>query len=465
MNKIFPNMAAAMPIKRAPSASAHGSDPKRFERSLADASRPAGDQIAPPMKESPRQATGEKTGRNVDKPDKKQDSTASADAKPAREGQADAPAADRASAEQSQTRGADRPPMDSAAEASSVHVPVASHKANDEATEAAVEDAEVQTDAGISGHALVKMLLADGSAWQSAVGAMNDALTPKPLAEGMPAMSDVKLMWSGGPGTSQGQMMMTQSMVGQAVDGVMLPTGAGLGQSGMAGDESTSQGAFDGQAGGQQTSAGKLVAALFAQGMAGKAAVAAGGESTAQVTPAGDGGSVARLNVPTQASTLATPQPTGQADADGDVNAARLARGLHSALQQRGGAITLRLTPPEMGTVRIEVQIRSGVVSAQFHAETAAAKSMLQGQLAQLRQSLESQGLSVERLGAQTMSSSTSPGAQQSQGGQQGNSQDEAAHDGRSRGQYSQGGGDRRDQRGREQSDPSTFEQALGASE
>ncbi len=49
--------------------------------------------------------------------------------------------------------------------------------------------------------------------------------------------------------------------------------------------------------------------------------------------------------------------------------------GLQNAVQQRGGAVTLRLTPPEMGTVRIQLQIQSGTVNAQFHTETESAQT------------------------------------------------------------------------------------------
>ena len=131
-----------------------------------------------------------------------------------------------------------------------------------------------------------------------------------------------------------------------------------------------------------------------------------------------------------------------------DLNATRLARGLQNAVQQGGGAVTLRLTPPEMGTVRIELELHGARVNAQFHAQTDSARQMLTQQLSQLRQALESQGLTVERLGAQTMLSSTSQANSQQtqQQGQQGSasySEAEASpNEGRSRGEYGKQGGD-----------------------
>ena len=67
------------------------------------------------------------------------------------------------------------------------------------------------------------------------------------------------------------------------------------------------------------------------------------------------------------------------------LNTARLTRGLANAVQQRGGAVTLRLTPPEIGTVRIQLQITGTNVNASFHAESASAQTLLTNQLAQLR--------------------------------------------------------------------------------
>lgn len=131
-----------------------------------------------------------------------------------------------------------------------------------------------------------------------------------------------------------------------------------------------------------------------------------------------------------------------------DLNATRLARGLQNAVQQRGGAVTLRLTPPEMGTVRIQLDIQGTRVNAQFHAQTESARQMLTQQLSQLRQALEGQGLTVDRLSAQTMSPSTAQaGSQQAQqqgshhahGGASEQGADGSPHDGRSRGEYGRG--------------------------
>ncbi len=129
----------------------------------------------------------------------------------------------------------------------------------------------------------------------------------------------------------------------------------------------------------------------------------------------------------------ALPQASAQqaeADASTRVNEARLARGLTSLLNQKGGAVTLRLTPPDLGTVRVQLQMGGGNVSASFQAETPAARNLLQQQMSHLRTALEAQGLAVDRLSVQSGNGSSA-----NQFNQQNNA-DGSPNEGRSRGQY-----------------------------
>lgn len=143
---------------------------------------------------------------------------------------------------------------------------------------------------------------------------------------------------------------------------------------------------------------------------------------------------------PAQAAQVQPVTSNVQVDDDDNtqLNTARIARGLHNAVQQKGGAVTLRLTPPEMGTVRIQLQIQNGTVNAQFHAETESTRTMLNQQLSQLRSSLEHQGLSVDRLSVQPMQPSSNATLQhESQNDREGQ-----PHDGRSRGGFTRQGGE-----------------------
>ncbi len=113
-----------------------------------------------------------------------------------------------------------------------------------------------------------------------------------------------------------------------------------------------------------------------------------------------------------------------------DLNAVRLSRALNSAVKQNGGGLTLRLTPPELGTVRINLQLQGASVSADFLAESDAGGRLLTKQLTQLRSALENQGLTVERLGVQ-IKGQVLGGHQATQGEGQSTRQDNAPSDGR----------------------------------
>lgn len=131
------------------------------------------------------------------------------------------------------------------------------------------------------------------------------------------------------------------------------------------------------------------------------------------------------------ASQVQVPLPESEAT-KADPNVSRVLRGMRGVVHQNGGAVTLRLSPPEMGIVRIEMQIASGIVSAQLHTEHETARVLLTQQLSQLRSALEAQGLFVDKLAVQTMSQENATSTAQRDA-------DQSAADGRSRGQYSTG--------------------------
>ncbi len=146
-----------------------------------------------------------------------------------------------------------------------------------------------------------------------------------------------------------------------------------------------------------------------------------------------------------------------------DANIGRVIRGMRGVVHQNGGAVTLRLSPPEMGIVRIEMQIDSGAVKALLHTEHEAARTLLNQQLGQLRHALEAHGLFVDKLGVQTMAQGSDTLTSDRDADQS------AANDGRSQGQHhGAGGGRTSDAKGGELSDADllepqslTFESAL----
>lgn len=167
-------------------------------------------------------------------------------------------------------------------------------------------------------------------------------------------------------------------------------------------------------------------------------------QSAAMMTPQGSGSSP-RVRVPLP--------DTGSAQ--NNATMARVVRGLQGALHQNGGSVTLRLFPPELGFVRIELEVTDGIVRAQLLAENRSVQSLLQQQMGHLHNALESHGLSVDRLEVQTLqqnSSSFNP-----------DQSDDPVDDGRSRGQFSNLTRQQpSDEEPRDDpSQPSTFEQEL----
>ena len=75
----------------------------------------------------------------------------------------------------------------------------------------------------------------------------------------------------------------------------------------------------------------------------------------------------------------------------------RVANAFHS-IGDNGGEIRLRLSPPELGALRIELSVRDGVLSARMETETSAARNLLLDNLPALRDRLADQNIKVERF-------------------------------------------------------------------
>jgi flagellar hook-length control protein FliK len=75
----------------------------------------------------------------------------------------------------------------------------------------------------------------------------------------------------------------------------------------------------------------------------------------------------------------------------------RVARALPTA-EGRGGTLRLRLSPPELGALRLEVKVLNGALTARVEAETPLARSLLLDSLPVLRERLEDQGVRVDQF-------------------------------------------------------------------
>jgi flagellar hook-length control protein FliK len=93
--------------------------------------------------------------------------------------------------------------------------------------------------------------------------------------------------------------------------------------------------------------------------------------------------------------------PATEGDKLAPVDAARfigrVARAFHAA-QERGGMLQLRLSPPELGALRLELVVKDGVLAATLETETPAARRVLLDHLPALRDRLIEQNIRIERF-------------------------------------------------------------------
>jgi flagellar hook-length control protein FliK len=84
----------------------------------------------------------------------------------------------------------------------------------------------------------------------------------------------------------------------------------------------------------------------------------------------------------------------------------RVARAFQS-MGERGGTIRLRLSPPELGSLRVEISVRHGTMSARLQAEKNATRNLLLDNLPALRERLEQQNIKIEHFQVDLMDQST----------------------------------------------------------
>jgi flagellar hook-length control protein FliK len=96
----------------------------------------------------------------------------------------------------------------------------------------------------------------------------------------------------------------------------------------------------------------------------------------------------------TAASTHASPELT---QSDQLRLLQRVARAIEAA-PQRGGFLRLRLRPPELGALQLEVSLQRGHLTARIETETQQARNVLLEHLPQLRERLAEQGIQVEKF-------------------------------------------------------------------
>jgi flagellar hook-length control protein FliK len=93
----------------------------------------------------------------------------------------------------------------------------------------------------------------------------------------------------------------------------------------------------------------------------------------------------------------------------------QVVKGLALKVQGENSEVRIRLEPPSLGEVVVSMRMENGKLQAQIDVTQAAVKGALDGNLGQLRQSLSTRGIEVQRL---DVVFSGGPGARGSEGGQ-----------------------------------------------
>ncbi|MBN2579310.1 MAG: flagellar hook-length control protein FliK [Pirellulales bacterium] len=117
----------------------------------------------------------------------------------------------------------------------------------------------------------------------------------------------------------------------------------------------------------------------------------------------------------------------GRASLDGEANPTldrvrfvqRVAQAF-AAAGNHGGSVRLKLNPPELGALRLEITVRKGEMKARLEAETPAAKHLLLENLSLLRERLAEQDIRIQRFDVEVMDQR--PGGSSEQTAPHGNS-------------------------------------------
>ncbi len=112
----------------------------------------------------------------------------------------------------------------------------------------------------------------------------------------------------------------------------------------------------------------------------------------------------------------------GSTGAAGDVDRVRFLQRVARAFQaadDQGGEIRLRLSPPELGSIKIQMAVRDGTMTAHLQTETETARTMLLDQLPALRDRLAEHNIKIDRFEVELMNQSPT-GTPQNFGNSQG---------------------------------------------
>jgi flagellar hook-length control protein FliK len=107
-------------------------------------------------------------------------------------------------------------------------------------------------------------------------------------------------------------------------------------------------------------------------------------------------------------------RPIGDREAAPHVDPARFVSRVARAVQtahERGGPLQLRLSPPELGTMRLELAVHEGALSAKIETDNATARQVLLDNLPALRDRLAEQNVRIERFDVDVRRDGTGDGS------------------------------------------------------
>ena len=112
------------------------------------------------------------------------------------------------------------------------------------------------------------------------------------------------------------------------------------------------------------------------------------------------------------------PVPMAQEVEFAETNHPAMVSAIHAQGLPDGGRMQIRLDPPQLGSLEIHVEVRDGVLTASFQTSNDEATRLLSHSLSRLKHSLESQGISIDRLHVQQTPRDERASADQQDGSQ-----------------------------------------------
>jgi len=137
---------------------------------------------------------------------------------------------------------------------------------------------------------------------------------------------------------------------------------------------------------------------------ASKAGEAAGAGDAIGPTSTPSGAAVATPGAGGQTSASQAPAAATQGPQTADlapVDRARFVQRVEQAVQSMGdqaGSLRLRLSPPELGSLRISLSVRQGELNARLEVETSSARNLLLDHLGELRDRLAQQNIKIQQF-------------------------------------------------------------------